>query len=70
MSSLLARAHSWLIYAGAAYVSLLALLALEPVQRSLIYLHQVRFPFDAQFDRPDMYGFARALLCPTKETHS
>jgi abhydrolase domain-containing protein 12 len=64
MSSILTRAHSWLVYAGAAYVSLLALLALEPVQRSLIYLHQIRFPFNAQFDRPDIYGFARAYLSP------
>ncbi|KAM0749216.1 alpha/beta-hydrolase, partial [Meredithblackwellia eburnea MCA 4105] len=64
MSSILVKAHTALIWAGGIYVAFLALLTLPSVQRSLIFLHQIRFPFNADFSHPELYGFSPGKVLP------
>ncbi|KAK4047409.1 hypothetical protein OIV83_005456 [Microbotryomycetes sp. JL201] len=47
-----------LIGFGGVWLSLLVACAVPPVQRSLIYLHQLRFPFGTDFDTPEQVGYA------------
>ncbi|GAA5828140.1 hypothetical protein JCM5353_007800, partial [Sporobolomyces roseus] len=58
---MLRRAH-WLI--PVFFSSFLLSLTYEPVQRSIIYLHWVKWPlpFLARFDEPEYYGFAPAKV--------
>ncbi|GAA5827343.1 hypothetical protein JCM11251_003774 [Rhodosporidiobolus azoricus] len=51
-----------------AYVALLLSLIYEPIQRTLIYLHPLRFPFDADFSRPELHGFAPGKVRPLNLT--
>jgi abhydrolase domain-containing protein 12 len=51
------------------YALFLSLLIYEPIQRSLIYLHRIRIPRNADFSRPELYGFAPGKVRPfTLET--
>ncbi|KAK4055878.1 hypothetical protein OIO90_003135 [Microbotryomycetes sp. JL221] len=49
---------SALAWFGGSWLALLAACAVPSVQRSLIYLHQLRFPFGTDFDVPEMVGYA------------
>ena len=57
-SGTIVRAHKLAALAVAAYVAFLITLSYPPVQRSLVYLHHVRYPM-AGLDEPDTLGFAR-----------
>ncbi|BGP33251.1 hypothetical protein JCM10296v2_005045 [Rhodotorula toruloides] len=58
MTSILRKAHSWVIWVGVAYIAFLASLAFEPIQNAFIYLHHVRIPVGVDFSRPESVGFA------------
>lgn len=45
-------------------MAFLSSLVLEPVQRALIYLHQVRIPFGTDFSKPELVGFAPGKVLP------
>lgn len=69
MTSLLWKAHSYLLVAGGVYVLFLGALVLEPVQRSLIYLNQIKFPWGDLSDT-ERFGFAPGKVLPFElETH-
>jgi hypothetical protein len=58
-SNTIKQAHTILFCVGGAYAAFLVALSLKPVQRSLVFLHQLRYPFWAEFDAPETMGFAR-----------
>ncbi|GAA5960605.1 hypothetical protein JCM8115_001767, partial [Rhodotorula mucilaginosa] len=47
-----------------AYIAFLLSLIAEPVQRALIYLHPVRIPFNTDFTKPELVGFAPGKVLP------
>lgn len=58
------RANRWLLAGTVAYVAFLLSLIAEPVQRALIYLHPVRIPFNTDFTKPELVGFAPGKVLP------
>ncbi|ORY65616.1 Alpha/Beta hydrolase protein [Leucosporidium creatinivorum] len=57
-SNTIKRAHTILFCVGGAYAAFLVALSLPAVQRSLVFLHQIRYPWTAEFDAPETLGFA------------
>ncbi|GAA5889502.1 hypothetical protein JCM6882_007052 [Rhodosporidiobolus microsporus] len=68
MTSILWRAHRWILWVVVAYFAILASLIYEPVQRGLIYLHGIRVPRNADFSRPELHGFAPGKVLPLNLT--
>ncbi|GAA5982462.1 hypothetical protein JCM11641_006123 [Rhodosporidiobolus odoratus] len=60
----LRRAHTWPFYALVAYLVFLASLIYEPFQRSLIYLHHIKLPRNANLQQPELHGFAPGKVRP------
>ncbi|CAE6439395.1 unnamed protein product [Rhizoctonia solani] len=54
----LKRAHTFLIYLGGIYAIFIILLTTPGFQRHAIYMHALKFPRNAQFDTPELYGLA------------
>ncbi|KAI8876286.1 alpha/beta-hydrolase [Backusella circina FSU 941] len=42
---------------SAIYVAIIVILSIDTPQRCIMFLHWVRFPFNAKFDMPEYYGF-------------
>lgn len=55
---ILAFTQSLFLGVGVSYVLLVGSLMLAPVQRNLIFLHNVRLPRGADYDRPEKYGLS------------
>ncbi|KAL7416980.1 Alpha/Beta hydrolase protein, partial [Mrakia frigida] len=53
-----ARAHFWLTLAGGLYVAFVVSLTIPVVQRNAIFMHNIRYPFSANFNTPERYGLA------------
>ncbi|KAH7322077.1 alpha/beta-hydrolase [Rhizoctonia solani] len=54
----LKRAHTFLIYLGGLYAIFIILLMTPGFQRHALYMHALRFPWNAKFDTPELYGLA------------
>ncbi|ORY31287.1 Alpha/Beta hydrolase protein [Naematelia encephala] len=55
---ILSKAHRIPAALLGAYIGLLVLLAMPPVQRMLVYMHVFHWPLFAEFDKPQSYGLA------------
>ncbi|CED84177.1 Predicted alpha/beta hydrolase [Phaffia rhodozyma] len=53
-----ARAHRLLTIGGAAYVCFLLALLIPVLQRNVIFMNNVPYPFFARYDSPERYGLA------------
>ncbi|CAE6442338.1 unnamed protein product [Rhizoctonia solani] len=54
----LKRAHTFFIYLGGLYAIFIILLMTPGFQRHALYMHALRFPRNAKFDTPELYGLA------------
>ncbi|CAE6535905.1 unnamed protein product [Rhizoctonia solani] len=54
----LKRAHTFLIYLGGIYAIFIILLMTPGFQRHALYMHALKFPWNAKFDTPELYGLA------------
>lgn len=57
--SFLVKAHLYALAACLLYVGACFLLAHPEAQRHYLFLHNVRFPFFAKYDRPHVHGIER-----------
>ncbi|KAF8755133.1 Translation initiation factor SUI1 [Rhizoctonia solani] len=56
----LKRAHTFLIYLGGLYAIFIILLMTPGFQRHALYMHALKFPRNADYDTPELYGLAHA----------